>query len=152
MSGPLSHSVSQIIRQLLIDLGHGADGGTTWPVYETQAPNAPDNLITVHDSAGRDRGRFLFTGDIQETHGIQIDVRASVAQLARTRADQIKFGLSQNSHLAVVTVTDDEEAGTGNQSYTIYNVKWVSGPLFRPEEDTNRKLFSANFLITVRES
>jgi len=152
MSGLLSHAVSQVIRQLLIDLGHGADGGTTWPVYADQTADKPDNLISVHNSAGRDQGRHMFGGEIQEVHGVQVDVRASVSQLARVKANQIKKGLSEDSHLVVVTVTDDEQAGTGTQDYTIYNVKWVSGPLFRPDENSNRKIWSTNFLITIRES
>lgn len=151
MSGSLSHAVSQTIRQLLIDLGHGADGGTTWPVFWEQAPNKPDSLISVYDSAGRDQGRFMVGGEIQETHGVQIVVRSAVAQLAKAKADAIKLSLSQDTHLSTVTVTDDEEAGTATQSYIIYNIKWASGPLNVPETNTNRKLSSMNFLINLRE-
>ena len=147
-----SHAVSQVIRQLLIDLSLGANGGTTWPVYATQAPDLPDDLIAVYDTVGRSRGRTSVGGEVYEGHGIQIDVRADDLQTGIVKANTIKVGLTEDVHLTTVTVTDDEDYGTATVSYALFNVKWISGPFPRPDPDTNRKIHSLNFLVTIREN
>ena len=152
MSGQLSHTPSQVIRQLLIDLLLGADGGTSWPVYATHEPNAPDNCITVYDTVGRNQGRFQVGGEIQETHGIQVKVRATDAQTASAKASEIKTSLSENVHLTSVTVTDDEGFGTATQDYVLYNISFSSGPIPIPNPDNDRKVFTLNLLANLREN
>lgn len=152
MSGSLSHTVSQIIRQFLINEGLGSDGGASWPVYAIQEPNSPDNAITLYDTAGVSRGRFLGNGEVQEVHGIQVRVRSSDGQTGFVKANAIKKNLTQESHLATVTVTDSEGYGVATQSYTIYNISWRSGPLPIPDTNSDRKINTLNFIVTVRES
>jgi len=152
MSGSLSHAPSQILRQLLIDLGLGADGGTTWPVYAEQEPDNPDACITVYETAGMGRGRFQQSGEVQVLYGIQIRVRAANAQTARVKVDDVLYSLTQNTYLDVVTVTDDEGYGTASSSYTFYNVAHRSGPLDVPDPNSNRRVYTLNMLANLREN
>lgn len=152
MSGTLSHTPSQIIRQLIIDLGLGSDGGASWPVYAVQMPNTPDNCVGVIDRAGVGRGRFQVGGEVQEVYGVQIIVRAGDGQTAHVKADAIKSGLTQDVHLDGVTVTDEEGYGTATQGYIVYNVSHRSGPFVIPESDTDRKIASLNMLASIQEN
>ena len=152
MSGSLSHTVSQVIRQLLIDNGLGSNGGASWPVYSMQEPDSPDNAITVYDTAGVGRGRFQIDGEVQEVHGIQVRVRSKDGQTGWKKAQDIKVDLTQNSHLAVVTVTDPGGYGTATQAYTIFNISHRSGPFPIPDQDSDRKIHTTNFVVTIREN
>lgn len=152
MSGSLSHTVSQVIRQLLIDNGLGSDGGASWPVYSMQGADTPDDTILVIDRAGIARGRFQTSGEVQEVHGIEILVRSKDGQKGWKKAQDIKVDLTQNSHLATVTVTDPEGYGTATQDYTIFNISHRSGPLPIPDSNSDRKIHTINFVVTIREN
>ena len=152
MSGLLTHTVSQVIRQLLIDNGLGSNGGASGPVYSVQEPDSPDDTITTYDTAGVSRGRFQIGGEIQEVHGIQIRVRSNDAQVGWKKAQDIKLDLSQSVHLTTVTVTDPEGYGTATQDYIIYNISHRSGPLPIPDSNSDRKIHTLNIIVTVRET
>ncbi len=152
MSGSLSHTVSQVIRQLLIDNGLGSDGGASWPVYSMQGADSPDNTITVEDTAGVGRGRFQTDGEVQEVHGIQVRVRSKDGQTGWKKAQDIKVDLTQNSHLTTITVTDPEGYGTATQSYSIFNISHRSGPFPILDQDSDRKIHTTNFVVTIREN
>ncbi len=152
MSGILTHTVDQIVRQLLIDLGHGSDGGASWPVYAVQMPDTPDECIGVLDQVGVGRGRFQIGGEQQKMHGIQILMRAADMQTANVKANAIEIALSEDVHLASVTVTDPQGYGTATQQYIIYNISWRSGPFPLHEPTSDRKLRSLNVLVNVREN
>jgi len=152
MSGSLSHAPSQIVRQLLIDLGLGADGGSTWPVYAEQEPDSPDACITVYETAGVGRGRFQQSGGVQVLYGIQVRVRAANAQKARTKADDVLYSLTQEVYQDVVAVTDDEGYGTGSSSYTFCNISYRSGPLPVLDPNSNRGVYTLNMLANLKEN
>lgn len=154
MSGILTHTVDQIIRQLLIDLGHGSNGddNLSWPVYATQLPDTPDECIAVIDQTGVGRGSFQVGGEQQKNHGIQIFVRSSNTQAAGNKANAIEIALSEDTHLDSVTVTDPEGYGTSTQNYIIYNISWLSGPFPLHDPTSDRKLRSLNVIVNVREN
>jgi hypothetical protein len=152
MSGLLTHTVSQIIRQLLIDNELGSNSGNSWPVYAVQEPDSPDNIITTYDTVGVSRGRFQIGGEIQEVHGIQIRIRSNDAQVGWKKSQDVKLNLSQSVLLTTVTVTDPEGYGTATQDYIIYNISHRSGPLPIPDSDSDRKIHTLNIVVTVRES
>ena len=56
-SGDLDHSTADIVRYLLIALGHGTlPPATDWPIYEGAEPTAPDALVTTYNVTGVDGG------------------------------------------------------------------------------------------------
>jgi len=149
MSGILSHMPSLVIRQLLIDLSLAGDG---WPVYATQLPDSPDDCVAVHDTLGIAQGRFQVSGEVQETKGIQIFIRSDNSNQAFRKAEGIKKGLTQDVHLTVVDVTDPEGYGTATQKYIIYGISHKSGPLRTNERNSDRKVFTLNMTVTLRET
>jgi hypothetical protein len=149
MSGPLPHSPSQIIRQLLIDEGLASDGGT-WPAYAIQEPDKPDNCITIYDTAGMNQGRFSVDGEVQETYGIQIRVRSNDSQTSFVKARAIAIDL-ETVHLDIVSVTDPTGYGTASMNYVIYNLSRRSGPLPLNDPDSDRKSWTINLLATLVE-
>ena len=78
MSGALTHSPAEIIRQLIIDLGFGVNSTTEdWSVFSYTEPNTPDNAITVYSTAGRKQGAFMVNGQTQMFSGIQVRIRGN---------------------------------------------------------------------------
>ena len=152
MSGQLSHTPSQVIRQFLIDQSLGTDGGSNWPVYAVQQMDSPDNCIIVLDQQGVGRGRLQVSGEIQEMYGVQIVIRSSDGQTGWAKADAIKLALTQSCHLTSVTVTDPEGYGTATQDYLVYNVSHRSGPFAIPEPETDRMLHSLNVIANINEN
>jgi len=149
MSGLIYNTPSQIIRQLMIDLSLGADGGTTWPVFVGQQPDAPDDSIVVFDTAPKLDGRLMVSGEVVETYGIQIRVRARDQQTGQVKASLIADTLDKNSHLASITVEDSEEYGTGNNSYLMYCLDRRSGPFALKDPDREWFYFTINYLANL---
>ena len=61
MSGSLAHLPEDIVRYLLIDLSVGTlpSDVDDWPIYATQEPDKPDNVITVYGTEGNKHGRCI---------------------------------------------------------------------------------------------
>ena len=81
MSGVLTHSPAQIIQQLFVDLGIGTlpETDSDWPISATQeidGDTAPDDVITIYDTAARRDGRIMDDGVVVEHYGIQAKVRS----------------------------------------------------------------------------
>ena len=152
MSGALSHTPSQIIRQVIIDLGHGANGGITWPVTAGAEPDGPDNVITVYDTAGVKQGRQQIDGLVVLAYGLQLRVRSNDAQVAWKKIEDIGIGLDEDIQLTSTTVTDPEGYGTATQTYTVYNISRASGPFPLSDTSSDRKLFTLNLLAKIREA
>lgn len=78
----LQHTPSEIIRQLLVNQSLGTSAvvpssdNTSWPVYATNEPDVPDNVITIYDTQGRISGRSGVDGERDEHYGIQVRVRS----------------------------------------------------------------------------
>jgi hypothetical protein len=144
----LSHTPSQVLRQAIIDLGLGSDGGSTWPVWATGFIDKPDDAIAVIDTTNVPRGRFMIGGEVQQAYGVQVLVRANDVEEAWLKADQVLEALTQSTHLLEVVATDS--IGTGSQTYTLFNVNHRSGPLPVHDPDSDRKMWSLNFVATLR--
>jgi hypothetical protein len=152
MSGTLSHTPAQVIRQLMIDLGLGANGGLVWPIYAEESPDKPDNCITVRTTGEVSQGRFQIGGEEQTAYSLQIIVRALHHQLGATKVNAIKVTLSQSVQLTNTTVTDDESSGTATQTYTVYSISRRSGPFFLSAPPSDRKLWSYNIQATLTQA
>lgn len=151
MSGSLTHNPALVIRQVLIDLGLGSDGGSTWPIYHTNEPDTPDSVITVFDQAGLQQGRTMPDSERQEAHGIQVLVRHPDEETGYAKARAIAIaldGVRQRS----VTIT--EEAGTGTTDYKVWGIRRTSGVLSLGKDKANdySNLFTVNALVHLRAS
>ncbi len=147
MSGTLAHQPAAIIRQLLIDLGHGtipSDGGA-WPIAVGHMPDSPDSAIRVVDTTGRDFGREMIAGERAEHPGVQIMVRDADEAGGWAKAHAIAIGLDKDVAYAGVTI--------GAVGYTVYAVTRSSGPIaLGKEPGTKRDLFTINATVSLRQS
>lgn len=144
MANTLTHSPARIIRQLLIDLGLGSNGGT-WPVFYAMEPNAPDNCISVFDTTGTSDGRSMIDGELFGHEGFQVRVRAQDHDTGWTKADAIQKGLAEDVSLETVTVASSR--------YTVYAVTRISDvlPLGRQVPQSMRSIFTINATLAVNQ-
>lgn len=146
MSGSLEHSPADVIRQLIVDLGHGtapADAGS-WPAYVGQKTDSPDATITVYDTAGKNGGREMIGGVRFEHAGVQVLVRATEHRLGYTKAQAIATALDEGVAYTGVTVASTD--------YVVYAITRTSNVLaIGKEEDTNRDLFTINAIVALRQ-
>lgn len=153
MSGPLDHSAADIIRNLLIDLGHGtapSDAGA-WPVYVSVMPNSPDSTIVVIDQTGELQGKLHPISRVVEREGVQILVRDAQHFDGHNKADNIAKGLDAVSQVGVRV---GDVAGTGDATYTVHAVTRRSGPIALGKETPNskRNLWSINVVSALRQT
>ena len=154
MPGSLSHAPSVVVQNLLIALGIGtrqsADGA--WPVYATQEPTKPDEVITIYDTEGRTGNRDAPTKERPEYNGIQIRVRGQNYADGHTKAEAIAIALDSSVFKTAVSVPD--ASGTGSTSYMVWMMRRISGPLALGKESptSRRDLFTINAEVSLRQS
>lgn len=148
MTGSLTHSPADVVRQLLIDLGHGTipSGGGSWPVFVSQEPNSPDSVITVYDTTERQDGRTMVDGERQEHEGIQVRIRDPDHAGGYTKAHAIAIALDTFASPTSVTI--------GSSVYQLWAATRVSGPIALGKETPNskRNLFTINATVTLRQT
>lgn len=149
MPGALNHSPADVIRRLLIALGHGADPPesdvtSTWPITVGGDPSVPDRLITLVDTAGKDSGRTMTDGEVQEHHGIQIQVRSPDYQDGYDKAREVAVGLD-GVYWRTVSI--------GSSTYEVQSVGRTGDVVYSGKEflKTKRALFTINALVMVRQ-
>lgn len=148
MPGALANSPAEIVRQILIDLGHAVlkSSGSDWPAFVNNLPNRPDNAISVNDTEGVVATRLQRTGEVQTREGFQIIVRAQTHTLGWQKANDIVVGLAKNVALRQVTV--------GTTGYTVWSISGIGNVLSlgSGDDDTKREFFSINGLMTVKQN
>jgi len=144
MTALLLNSPSEIIAQLIINLGKGTDAGT-WPVFADFAPESPDDLISVNTNASRIGAKDMVVGDVAEAFGIQVAVRSASFSSGEQKARDIAntFDTVQNRQ-----VTD-----LGND-YVISSITRRGGILnpTRNVEESRRNSFTVNFTTFIRQT
>lgn len=145
MSGTLNHLPSDIIRQLLIDLSLGTDGGATWPIYSTSSPNEPDDVIVVVQTESIFQGRDMNSGESQEFYGFNISVRHDDVVTAGDKSQDIVFALDNTVDRDVVSMT------TPTNTYQIEATTRTGAPLPLGKEQSGgrRELYSINLKVSM---
>lgn len=145
MSGALTHSPAEIIRNLLVNLGVGTlpSAGGTWPISADQRLDTPDNVMTVNDTDARKDGRSMPTGEVFEHPGIQIEVRSGTRGAGFTKAKAVATLLDEEVYNETVTIS--------GKSYTITNVSRSGGVMSLGKETptSKRYLFTINAVVTI---
>jgi hypothetical protein len=146
MANTLTHSPADIIRWLLVSLGLGSDPdeGAPWPVYAAGEPNAPDNVITVYDTAGTDDGRSMIDGEVMGHNGVQIRVRSTTHPVGYAKADAVWTALCEEVYDNTVTID--------GVSYLVHSVNKIGDVLALGKEvpASKRSLFTINAVVSVR--
>lgn len=147
MSQNLDHSPADILRSLLPGIGIGTLPSAVgqWPVYASNMPDRPDNLIVTYDTTPVLQGRTHPDGNVQERFGIQIIVR-SVDDPTGNRMIRLAAEALSTVYGAAVTI--------GGAAYVVGSVMRTSGPIPLGEEspETRRRLFSLNVTTVITQS
>lgn len=139
---------ADIIAKLLVDLGlAAASSGSPWPVFISFFPDTPDTALCVLDTAGRQDGRLMGTGEVIEFPGFQIIVRAQIYPDARDRAGDIAEKIDLEGFKRTVVLPSAK-------SYYVQNISRSGAviPLGMDQAAERRRyLFSLNGTITAEE-
>lgn len=143
MSGTLTHSPAQILRQLLIDLNLAESSGD-WTCRYSHAPDTPDKAVITFDTEGRTQGRTHVDGETQIAHGVQVQVRGTPEHaVGYLKAQQIAVGLDGFSRATVAI---------GATSYLVQAVTRTSDVISLGVGDASRRrLFTINGVMSVRQ-
>ena len=143
MPGLLATTPAKVIRQLLIDLGLASDGGPSWPAYSPNVPDLPNVMIAVTDTAGRDGGREMATGERAEHDGIQILLRDVDEDSGFLKAKQVAIALDAVSY---------ENVSVGGHTYTVATIVRTGPvlPLGKAVPSSKRWMFSINAVVSLR--
>ena len=146
----MTHSPSDIAAQLLIDLGlftnPELDPIQAWPVYPSNEPERPDNILSIYDIETWDHGRTQPNGVMQGPHGVQFKLRAKTHLIGWTKVDtlcdrlQLRTGGCYN-----VDVTID---GTRYHIHSFCGISQVI-PLGKESPTSTRRVFVINAGIVV---
>jgi hypothetical protein len=147
MPGTLTHSPAEITRYLIINLGLGVlpSAGGNWPVFTSQEPSLPDNVITTFDIIGVHQGRTQYDGEVQERHGVVIRVRSITHQIGYTKARAITVALDESAYQETIDISPN--------SYLVHAISRASGPIALGKQipDTKRDIFTTNITVSVRQ-
>ncbi len=146
MGGALTHTPAEIIQYLLIQLSQGVlpSAGGDWPIHQSSGPDTPDNSIVVTQTASRQHGRTHVDGRTQEHYGIQIAVRGATTKLGSDKLWAISVVLDESVLRTNVDI--------GSSQYTVYAVTRTSIIDAGEEQNTNRRLFTINVLVALRQT
>ncbi len=147
MSGALSNSPSQVIQQLLVDLGVGtlpsADG--SWPISASQERDKPDAVITVYDTAGVPDGRTMIDGVMQEHYGFQVRIRSTTHATGYTKASEIQNVIDSSVQNTSVTVS--------SSVYAVASITRTGSIIaLGKEPSSKRSLFTINAVVAIRQT
>lgn len=163
----LHHTVSDIIRHLLINLGVGTDPASSlpWPIFESSEPDVPDEVITILGESGKTYGRNQLTGETIEKPGVQFRIRSSNSNVAAVKANEIAATIDQMVLNTLVTVLDPISGLSYvyvvediNRSHGIQRMSGNVVPLGKSSPATPgvtapssvRSAFTINALVSVR--
>ena len=145
MAGALNHSPADIIRHLLILAGFGSSpsGLNNWPIFVSNLPDLPDNVITIYDTQG-DTGLRSFSSLIRdERYGISVQVRATDHKTGFLKAHAIAIAFDNNLGCEGITID-----GTLYSIVTIIRKTNVIA-LGNEIPTSKRQMFSLNALVDV---
>lgn len=140
-------SPAEIIRKLLLDLGHGLVDGN-WSTFVGYLPDQPANAICVYDTTGRKDGRFMATGEQLMHSGIQVMVRGKTYPDVWSKMNTIAEALDAQINTIV-------EFDTAENNYKIQNISRTGTPhsLGLVEEGSRRyHVFTINAITTLFET
>lgn len=155
----LTHSPADVVRWLLVRLALGTDyrNASTWPVYAAAEPPAPDNVITVYDTAGTDDGSEMIGGELQGHYGFQVRVRALDHPTGWNKINTIRATLAEGvpaSGQVGTLVVIDNPSTLPTCHYRVENIARISEVNVLGMNVANEKtrLFTLNGVVNVDQT
>lgn len=157
MSDTLNHMPSDVVRELILDLGLGtepSDAGD-WPVYAPEIADevGTDDVLQVKDTDGRQFGRIQVDGNVPENYGIQVLARSLDAHDGQYQLRKIQEAFSTEVLRTSVTVPARTLNDGTAVPTTVYRVDSIerSGSIRNAGRDGRRFLQTANFLVFLTQ-
>lgn len=146
MSGSLTHSPAEAIREVLVSLGVGTDPtlGNAWPVYVGDVPDTPDQALVVNQTSSILEGRTQTDGETQQHYGIITTIRANDYRTGYTKGNAVASAFDSSIDNTTVTVV--------STSYLIEAVSIRAGGLLYigvEPEARGRNLFTVNAIVSL---
>lgn len=141
-SAKFNDLVSEIMQQLLVDLGIGSlpSADDDWPIYSEHLMDQPDDAMSVVERDARGHGRTQTDGLTQEHFGIQVLVRSNDITAGYKKAASILSTWDQDVQNTEVTI--------GSNSYTVQTVN-RTGAVVRAGIEGGRYLYSVNAYTSI---
>lgn len=148
MPGLMNHSPADVVRRLLVDLGLGsypAIPTSSWPIYSSEEPQTPDNVITVFDTVGRRQGRMMIDGAVEEHHGFQIRVRSADDRTGAVKARTIADTIDKEVYRRWVTVDSTTyQVHSLDRSSDVISLGRERGEGGKDKKPSQRRIFTIN--------
>lgn len=150
VAGVLLHSPAEIIQQALVaggvavqPPGNGPTG--PWPAWVSVMPDAPDNVLVVYDTAGRDVGRTAPDQKRSEYHGVSVHVRSLAHGVGWQKARSVCDFFDTLYSLPVIFP---------DVTYVVQNVARTTGALSLGFDapQSRRRLFTVNALVWLKNT
>ena len=143
----MTHSPADVLRKLLVSLGHGTmpSAAGSWPVSVAQEPDDPDDDMTLYDEIGRKDGRAMASGEVYEHHGVQLQLRAAKFTDGYTKVSGVVGALDQDVEAAGVTID--------TSTYVVYAVSRTGTINYLGHEpESRRHIWTVNLLVSIRQT
>lgn len=143
----LEHSPADIARAVLIldGLGTPPSSSLSWPIYATNEPDRPDNVITCFDTGEQLDGRRMIDGKALYHYAI----------MARIRSGDHTTGYvkSQNIRTYLAEVLRQREITVGSKTYLLHAASKISSVrcLNKEAPHSALRLFTVNFLLSITQ-
>ncbi len=141
-----SHSPSEIVQQLLVDLGLATLPSTNgaWPVYNGRAVDQPDEIVVAVTTAGVTQGRDQTSGETEGHAGVSLTIRSTNYANARAKANAIDKAVDEDVLRATVTI------GSSNYLVQALTKQQPTPNDIGTEPETRRNLFTINLLAAIQ--
>lgn len=138
----MTHVLSRVLRQLLIDLGIGTSSGD-WTTYYAGQGDTPDKMLSFVDTQSTVDREDMHAGSDQRW-AFQLMVRSTDTDSAKAKAEAARTALL-NVYDRWVTVQ--------NTAYVVHCITGLGSvlPLGADRPNSNRSLCSLNGFAIVKE-
>ena len=157
MPSSLDDSQADVVRQLLIDRGHGFDPeddpDEEWPVFAKNEPADPDNRMTTFNTPGVGTRRQQPTGELAGHLGFALRVVAEDWDTGWEKANAVRSDFSTGGDGGVRNATVVVTRGiTPARTYAVASVSRLSDVRDAGKEPTSkRNVFTIDGLIAIRQ-
>lgn len=141
MSGNFTHSAAKIVQQALVNRAIGTPpvSNGSWPIFVSNLPDTPDNLIVVSRGVDDFHGRVQVTGQVQLHFGIQVRIRATDEETANAKLKQILDAF--DTHPTCIYREAVTIAGITYCIQTINRTPLLVGPMTEPGVSKRQVVF-----------
>lgn len=143
----LTASPAMVLRKMLQDAGKvtAPTSNLAWPGYYSDEPPKPDNLVVVFDTAGRVQSREMVSGQIVESYGVQLLIRAVDHSTGWAKANDIRTWMAESVVQEAVEVDGDY--------YTVAAISKFGSVLTLGNESptSKRKVFTLNAMMSITQ-